>query len=58
MKELEDLQKMLGEEKILRPHNGYFYSTRDALLIALCDSFCGLRDLKRIHQWAKILAAI
>ena len=57
MKELEDLQKMLGEVKILRPHNGYFYSSRDALLIALCGSFCGLRDLKRIHQWAKSLAA-
>jgi predicted transposase YbfD/YdcC len=53
MKELQELQELLRGVKILRPHEGYFYSMQDALLIALCGSFCGLRDLKRIHQWAE-----
>ncbi|MCL2022777.1 MAG: transposase family protein [Oscillospiraceae bacterium] len=56
MKKLQDLQKMLGDVKILRPHGGYFCSIQDVLLIVLCGSFCGLRDLERIHQWAKFPA--
>ena len=43
---------MLGEVKILRPYDGYYCSIRNALLVVLCGSFAGLRDLKMIHQWA------
>jgi predicted transposase YbfD/YdcC len=52
MKELKQLRELLGEVRILRPYDGYFCSIRDALLITLCGSFCGLRDLQMIHQWA------
>lgn len=33
-------------------HHGYYYNISDALLITILGTFCGLRDLKRIHQWA------
>jgi predicted transposase YbfD/YdcC len=33
-------------------HNGYFFSVREALIIVILGSICGLRNVSQIHQWA------
>ena len=35
-----------------REHNGYFCSVKETLTIVILGCFCGLRNVKRIHQWA------
>jgi predicted transposase YbfD/YdcC len=31
---------------------GYFFSVRAAITISILGTFCGLRNMKQIHQWA------
>jgi len=33
-------------------YKGYFFSVSAAITIAILGSFCGLRNMKQIHQWA------
>ena len=33
-------------------HNGYYYSVEETLTIVILGSFCGLRNVKQIHQWS------
>ena len=33
-------------------HNGYFCSVWEALTIVILGSFCGLKNVNQIHQWA------
>lgn len=35
-----------------RPYNGYKYSVKDTITIAILGSLCGLRNVSQIHQWA------
>jgi predicted transposase YbfD/YdcC len=35
-----------------KEHNGYFCSVWEALTIVILGSFCGLRNVNQIHQWA------
>jgi predicted transposase YbfD/YdcC len=36
-----------------KEYNGYFFSVKSAITIAVCGTFCGLRNMKQIHQWAR-----
>jgi len=38
--------------EITEEHNGYFCSAGEALTIVILGSFCGLRNVSQIHQWA------
>ena len=33
-------------------HSGYFYSVGETLTIVILGSFCGLKNVNQIHQWA------
>ena len=35
-----------------KEHNGYFFSVKETLTIVILGCFCGLRNVKRVHQWA------
>ena len=35
-----------------KEHNGYHYSVGEAITIMILGSFCGLRNVSQIHQWA------
>jgi predicted transposase YbfD/YdcC len=41
-----------GNVETKKEHNGYFCSVKETLIIVLLGSFCGLRNVKTIHQWA------
>ena len=47
------MNEYLEEVKTTRKHEGYFFSVEEAIIIALIGSFCGLKSVKKIHQWAK-----
>ena len=36
----------------IEEHNGYSFSVGEALTIVILGSFCGLRNINQIHQWA------
>lgn len=38
--------------EIERPHDGYYYNVREAIVVTILGSICGLKSLKQIHQWA------
>lgn len=40
------------EVETTKEHNGYFCSVGEALTIVILGSFCGLRNVSQIHQWA------
>jgi len=52
MKDIEMLRRQFGDVKTVEPHKGYYYRVKDALLISILGSLCGLSDMKDIHQWA------
>ena len=35
-----------------KEHNGYFCTVGEALTIVILGSFCGLKNINQIHQWA------
>jgi len=47
------LRQQFGEVTTVKPHNGYYYRVKDALIIAILGNLCGLSDLKDIHQWVE-----
>ena len=40
------------EVELIEGHKGYFCSVKEALAIVILGSFCGLKNIKQIHQWA------
>jgi predicted transposase YbfD/YdcC len=42
----------ISEVETTSEHNGYFCSVREALIIVILGSLCGLRTTNQIHQWA------
>ena len=55
MKEIELLRQQFGDVSTTQAHKGYYYRVKDALLIAILGSLCGLSDMKDIHQWSSSL---
>ena len=47
------LRRQFGGVKTVAPRKGYYYRVKDALLISVLGSLCGLSDMKDIHQWAE-----
>ena len=35
-----------------REYNGYYYSVGEALTIVILGTFCGLKNIRQIHQWS------
>jgi hypothetical protein len=52
MKEMELLRRQFDNVMTVQPHRGYYYQVKDALIIAILGSLCGLSDMKDIHQWS------
>ena len=46
------LRDYFSDVETIKEHNGYWCSVWEALSIVILGSFCGLRDVKYIHQWA------
>jgi predicted transposase YbfD/YdcC len=46
------LRDYFSDVETTKEHNGYWCSVWEALSIVILGSFCGLRDVKYIHQWA------
>ena len=56
MNEIEMLRRQFGDVTTNQPHKGYYYRVKDALMIAILGSLCGLSEMKDIHQWAESLS--
>jgi predicted transposase YbfD/YdcC len=41
-----------AEVETVEEYKGYFFSVKSAITIAITGTFCGLRNMKQIHQWA------
>ena len=48
----QGLKDYFSDVKTIKEHNGYFCSVWEALTIVILGSFCGLRNVNQIHQWA------
>ena len=53
MEKTYKLVEHFDEVETKEEHRGYFCSVREALAIVILGSFCGLRNIKQIHQWAR-----
>jgi len=47
-----ELIDYFSDVETTREHNGYFCSVWEALTIVILGSFCGLKNVNQIHQWA------
>jgi predicted transposase YbfD/YdcC len=52
MDKIYKLPYYFDEVETQKEHNGYFCSVKETLTIVVLGSFCGLQNVKRIHQWA------
>ena len=52
MKEPIEIREYFTDIETTKEHNGYFCSVGEALTIVILGSFCGLRNVNQIHQWA------
>lgn len=52
MNKIEMLRRHFGDVETTKPHKGYYYRVKDALMIAILGNLCGLSDMKDIHQWS------
>lgn len=52
MKTTNKITEFFGDVETTKEHGGYFHSVGEALTIIVLGSFCGLRNIKQIHQWA------
>lgn len=52
MESIYKIGEYFAEVETIEEHNGYFCSVREALSIVILGSFCGLRNVNQIHQWA------
>jgi len=46
------LKDYFSDVKATKEHNGYFCSVWEALSIVILGTFCGLKNVNQIHQWA------
>ena len=46
------LKEYFSDVETKREHNGYWCNVWEALTIVILGSFCGLRSVNQIHQWA------
>ena len=52
---MENIHKIFEHFKFVettKEHDGYFCSVWEALAITILGSFCGLKNMKLIHEWA------
>jgi hypothetical protein len=52
MEKLYKIAEYFKDVETTDEHNGYFCNVGEALAIAILGTFCGLRNVKQIHQWA------
>jgi len=52
MKKDYKLVEYFAEVETTEAHKGYFCSVGEALTIVILGTFCGLRNVSQIHQWA------
>lgn len=50
--EKKNIGEYFAEVKTTTKYNGYFFSVSAAITISTLGTFCGLRNMKQIHQWA------
>lgn len=48
----EELLESLDDLETKDEYDGYFCSVKDAVIIIILGSLCGLQNVKRIHEWA------
>jgi|SRR5215510_890724 len=46
------IEEYFEEVETEKGYYGYFYSVSEAITIAILGTFCGLRNMKQIQQWA------
>lgn len=49
----ETLMDILEGVETTERYEGYYYSVKDALIIVILGSICGLQNTRKIHQWAE-----
>ena len=52
MDKITNITKYFEDVETTKEHNGYFCSVGEALTIVILGTFCGLRNVNQIHQWA------
>lgn len=50
--EKKTIGEYFAEVETTTEYKGYFFSVSAAITISILGTFCGLRDMKQIHQWA------
>jgi len=48
----KNIKEYFAEVETIEEYNGYFFSVGAAITISILGTFCGLRNMKQIHQWA------
>ena len=48
----EELAESLDDLETKEVYDGYFCSVKDAVVIIILGSLCGLQNFKQIHEWA------
>jgi predicted transposase YbfD/YdcC len=52
MEKANKIREYFADVETLKEHNGYFCSVGEALTIVILGTFCGLRNISQIQQWA------
>ena len=47
-----NISEYFADVETVDEYSGYFFSAKAAITIAVLGTFCGLRNMKQIHQWA------
>ena len=50
--EKKNIGEYFSEVKTTTEYEGYFFSVSAAITISILGTFCGLRNMQQIHQWA------
>lgn len=53
MEKNKRMTEYFSEIETIKEYNGYFCSISKSITIVILGSFCGLRNISQIHQWAK-----
>jgi predicted transposase YbfD/YdcC len=49
---MKEIWEYFGEVETQEEYKGYFFSVSAAITISILGTFCGLRNMKQVHQWA------
>ena len=52
MEKLISIEEYFNDVETTKEYNGYFFSVGEALTIVILGTFCGLRNVSQIHEWA------